>query len=210
MREKNRIYSIEFTNKQRALLHFSWQMTLIGKLDNLKGFIKYVFHVDYRNYFSRTMTTGPTANSDGDKMYEPSQYPTIHNELISNLVLLIKQNYPIQDMVQTIRLLRNCWFFLELSIKSLAIYSIQYRNNFNGGSASSSQHQVVPINAEFYTSLRSLYELLAELIIKYAFQSPLSGALSKDNELLAAYRSCNLSLAIFIKVKFLLLFLKSI
>jgi hypothetical protein len=93
----------------RALIHLVWQVTAIGKIDNLKAFIKYVFHVDYSSHLVN------------------KNQPTIHDEIMMNLVILTKQNVPIQDVVQMNRLLKNCWFFLEITLKSLALYTVQYK-----------------------------------------------------------------------------------
>jgi hypothetical protein len=164
-------------NSVKTLLHFAWQVTSIGKIDSLKGFIKYVFHVDYTGNFRN----------------KKQAFPTVHEEIVSNLVLFIKQNSPmIQDVPQTIRLLKNCWFFFELTLKSLCIYKIQYQQ-VNKTTES-------PLfEAEFYTSLKTLYELLIELIIKNGFQSQLTSSLNKDPDFVNACKMSNKSLAIFIK-----------
>ncbi len=158
-------------------MHFAWQVTSIGKIDYLKGFVKYVFHVDY------------TANFRSKKQ----TFPTVHEEIVSNLVLFMKQNSPmVQDLPQTIRLLKNCWFFLELALKSLCIYKIQFQQ-VNKSTES-------PVFAqELYASLKSLYELLIELIVKNGFQSQLTSSLCKDAEFVGACKMCNKSLAAFIK-----------
>ena len=188
----------------RALLYFAWQASSIGKIDNLKAFIKYIFYVDYSSYFS-----GSTSAA------KRSLRPTVHEELISNLVILIKQLMPMQDLVQICRVFKNCWFFLEIALKSLCLYSIQYRNhtaklyinvsrNENNKSMTSNHHESMRVQrielsrpefeSDFYNSLRSLYELLVELLVKY-HKSAL-----KDSDILSSYKCCNRSLAMFIKV----------
>lgn len=167
----------------RALLHFVWQITSIGKIDNLKAFIKYIFFVDYTAYFKDIKVL--------------SEIPTIHEELILNLVILIKQNNPIQDLTQINRLFKNCWFFLEITIKSLCLFTIQYKK-FQKNSNLNPK-----FDTQFYNALCNFYDLLAELIVKHASQTVGS---AKDPEFVSAYKSCNRSLAMFIKVDFNFLF----
>lgn len=156
----------------RALLHFVWQITSVGKIDNLKAFVKYIFYVDYTSYFrdSKNLAT----------------LPTIHEELIVNLVLLLKQNGPVPDLTQINRLLKNCWFFLEITIKSLCLYTIQFKRYHKNSSLNPK------FDSEFYNSLKSFYDILVEIIVKY-------GNSTKDPEFVNAHRSCNRSLAMFIK-----------
>ncbi|RNA16406.1 dedicator of cytokinesis 9-like, partial [Brachionus plicatilis] len=156
----------------RALLHFVWQMTLIGKLDNLKSFIKYMFHVDYTGYFAEK-------NHD--------QLPTLHHELITNLVDYLKDNANnLQNQFQTHRFLTNCWFFMELVLKSLALYTIQYKKNF----------QKSPIfSQDFYKSVKDFFDLLIDLLVKHASVSN-----SKEKQsLISAVQKCNRTVAMFIK-----------
>lgn len=119
---------------------------------------------------------------------------------------MLRQNYPIQDQVQLNRLLQNSWFFFDISLKSLAIYAVQFKR-FQQQQArqvdasttvanSHITHLDLQANIEFYESLKGFTDLLAELMLKYASQT----TLSKDNEFLAAYRCCNRSLANFFKV----------
>ena len=151
-------------------------MSAIGKTDSLRSFIKHVFNVDYQNHNKDKSDNGNQA--------------TIHGEIFSNLVAMLRQNFPIQDHVQMNRLLQNCWFFFEISLKSLAIYVVQCKKT------STSNHLDLQSNADFYESLKSFTDLLCELIMKYASHS----SLSKDNEFIASFRCCNRSLAAFIKV----------
>lgn len=158
----------------RALLHFVWQATSIGKIDVLKSFIKYIFYIDYSYNFNK--------NESNHVLF-----PTVHNELISNLVVLIKQILPIQDLCQMNKLYKNCWFCLEITLKSLCLFTIQFKQTNKNSNAA-------PIIEDtFYESLRTLYELLIESIIKYST--------TKDIEFINSYKSCNRSLAMFIKVK---------
>jgi hypothetical protein len=152
----------------------------------LKGFVKYIFHVDY------------TASLRNKK----ASFPTVHDELVSNLVLFVKQTGPsIQDLPQTIRLLNNCWFFLELTLKSLCLYKIQHQQVTDATSRINSTESSSPVtfSPEFYASLKSLYELLGELIVRHGFQSQLVSSLSKDPEFVNACGLCNRSLAMFVK-----------
>jgi hypothetical protein len=55
--------------------------------------------------------------------------------VISSLVIFIRQ--VIQDNVLMIRILKNCWFFLEITIKSICIYYTTYNElSFNEDNAS--------------------------------------------------------------------------
>ena len=127
------------------MLHFVWQATSIGKIDMLKSFIKYIFYIDYSAHLNN----------------KTKMISTVHNELVSNLVVLIKQIQPIQDLCQMNRLYKNCWFCLEITLKSLCLYSIQFKQLNNNKSDE-------PLfDCEFYDSLRSLYELLVESTIKW-------------------------------------------
>lgn len=152
-------------------------MSAIGKTDSLRSFIKHVFNVDYQNH-----------NKDKNDGTNSGNQATIHGEIFSNLVAMLRQNFPIQDHVQMNRLLQNCWFFFEISLKSLAIYVVQCKKTSN--------HLDLQSNADFYESLKNFTDLLCELIMKYASHS----SLSKDNEFIASFRCCNRSLAAFIKV----------
>lgn len=158
-------------------MHFVWQATSIGKIDMLKSFIKYIFYIDYSAHLNN----------------KTKMISTVHNELVSNLVVLIKQIQPIQDLCQMNRLYKNCWFCLEITLKSLCLYSIQFKQLNNNKSNE-------PLfDCEFYDSLRSLYELLVESIIKYG---TMVSTATKDPEFINSYKSCNRSLAMFIKVGF--------
>ena len=142
----------------------------------LKSFIKYIFFIDYSVQFQSNTKS----------------FLTVHNELISNLVVLIRQILPIQDLCQMNRLYKNCWFCLEITLKCICLYTIQFKQ-YNKQNSS-----VMPvIESEFYEALRSLYELLTESIIR--FGSMVSTA-TKDPEFINSYKSCNRSLAMFIKV----------
>ena len=154
-------------------------MTIIGKINYLKAFIKYIFHVDYMTNLQN----------------KKNNFPTVHDEIITNLVSFVKQNSPVvQDLAQITRLLKNCWFFFEISLKSLCIYKIQYYQ--------CNKDSTLIFSAGFYSSIRNLYELLIELIIKNGFQSQ-SGTTNsttcKDPEFISACKMCNKSLALFIK-----------
>lgn len=184
------------------MLHFVWQITTIGKIDSLRWFIKHIFHVNYRNHWNTTSA----ANSKDMIMvgshhhHHHHHQATIHGEIFSNLASMLRQNNPIQDQVQMNRLLQNCWFFFDISLKSLAIYVIQYRQHQQQQQQSQliMTHLDVESNTEFYESLKTFTDLLGELMLKYA--SSQSSSLSKDNEFIAAYRCCNRSLAVFFKV----------
>ncbi len=142
----------------------------------LKSFIKYIFFIDYSVQFQSNTKS----------------FSTVHNELISNLVVLIRQILPIQDLCQMNRLYKNCWFCLEITLKSICLYTIQFKQ-YNKQNSS-----VMPlIENEFYEALWSLYELLTESIIR--FGSMVSTA-TKDPEFINSYKSCNRSLAMFIMV----------
>lgn len=175
------------------MLHFVWQITAIGKIDNLRSFIKHIFNVDYRNHW----TSPPKSDKEASTSTSSNNQPTIHGEIFSNLSCMLRQNYPIQDQVQMNRLLKNCWFFFEISLKSLAIYMVHLKQHQQQQQQSATQttHLDFQPNIEFYESLKSFTDLLSELLLKYASQS----SLSKDNEFLAAYKCCNRSLAIFFK-----------
>ncbi|CAF0807517.1 unnamed protein product, partial [Brachionus calyciflorus] len=169
----------------KALLHFVWQITSIGKLDNLKSFIKYIFFIDYTNYFN-------------DK--NQAQLPTIHEELIVNLVIFLKQNTSsLQDVTQIQRFFKNCWFFSEVTLKSLAMYTIQYKKD--------KQNNTSPkFSQEFYNSLTSFFDLIIDLLVK-----SLSQATSKEKEsLILSIKNCNQSLAMFVKKSLNLLNRKSL
>lgn len=166
------------------MLHFVWQMTAIGKIESLRWFIRHIFNVDYKNHWTKEKENNTVS-------------PTVHGEIFSNLVVMLKQNFPIQDQVQMNRLLQNCWFFFDISLKSLAIYMVQSKRRRQEAEPSVT-HLDVKSNATFYDSLKSFVDLLGELIMKYA--SSQSSSSSKDNEFIAAYRCCNRSLANFVKV----------
>lgn len=158
-------------------MHIVWQATVIGKLDVLKSFVKYIFYIDYTPHFESNAT---------------QRLATVHNELISNLVVLMNQILPIQDLCQMDRLYKNCWFFLEITLKSLCMYHIQYNQYYKRDGL------VTPLaDSEFYNALKTLYELLTESIIKFGSTVSLA---TKDTEFINSYKSCNRSLAIFIKV----------
>jgi hypothetical protein len=163
-------------------------MTSIGKIDNLKAFIKYTFYIDYTNYF----VAKPKSNRSHSH-HQPHSLPTIHDELIRNLVILIKQIAPMQDLFQMTRLFKNCWFFLEIALKSMCFFTLQYKKFMKNSNAQPA------FDSDFYNSLRNFYEIVVELIIKHSSSSP-NPPIVKETEFAEAYKSCNRSLAIFIKV----------
>ena len=178
----------------RALLHIIWQATTIGKIENLKAFIKYVFNIDYSDYFNQNIKRKEiTEHSETENEAKLPKIKTIHDELISNLVILFKQNIPIQDAVQMNRLLKNCWFFLEIILKSLSLFTIQYKRYRKNWNLNPTFEQ------DFYNNLRNLYEMLVDLFIKYGSISSTS-SISKDPEFVSSFKTCNRSLAMFIKV----------
>jgi hypothetical protein len=150
-----------------------WQATAVGKLNNIKAFIKYIYFTDYSSSFKNET---PTA--------------TIHEELVSNLVILIKQNIPIQDIVEMNHILKNIWFFLEITLKSLCLYTIQFKSYHRNSMLTPT------FSTTFYESLRQLYEVLTDLIVKCVTTSSSS---NKDHDILNSFKSCNQSLALFVK-----------
>ena len=113
--------------------------------------------------------------------------------VISSLVIFIRQ--VIQDNVLMIRILKNCWFFLEITIKSICIYYTTYNElSFNEDNASKIPPSKI-FDEDFYTSLKSLYELLIDFLIK-----SVTNIKGQETELLNACKSSNRSLAMLIKV----------
>ena len=132
-------------------------------------------------------------NSSVNNRQRNSHFRTIHEELISSLVIFIRQ--VIQDSVLMIRILKNCWFFLEITIKSICIYYTTYNElSFNEDNASKIPPSKI-FDEDFYTSLKSLYELLIDYLIK-----SVTNIKGQETELLNACKSSNRSLAMFIKV----------
>jgi len=129
---------------------------------------------------------------------------TIHYDLISNLVVLLRQVIPLQDINQMNLIFKNCWFFLELTLKSICLYAIQYKS-FTGN-----KHEMPVFEEDFYVSLQSFFDLITESIVKYA--PTIMTVFAKDPEFGDSFKSCNRSLAMFIKVSttshfFLILFI---
>jgi hypothetical protein len=147
-------------------MHFVNELTSIGKINVLKSYIKNIFSIDYTN---TTIST-----------------KTMHEELIRSLFVFIKQIHEI-DQVLMVQILKSCWFYLEITIKSVCIYSKNFKNTV----APTSRH----FSDDFYASVNSLFELLTTFIIKHASNLKL-----KDDETINAYKSCNRSLAMFTKV----------
>jgi hypothetical protein len=165
---------------------------MAGKLGNLKAFIKYLFNVDYSNMI-KSFYLNKNSNSSVNNRQRNSHFRTIHEELISSLVIFIRQ--VIQDSVLMIRILKNCWFFLEITIKSICIYYTTYNElSFNEDNASKIPPSKI-FDEDFYTSLKSLYELLIDFLIK-----SVTNIKGQETELLNACKSSNRSLAMFIKV----------
>jgi hypothetical protein len=132
-------------------------------------------------------------NSSVNNRQRNSHFRTIHEELISSLIIFICQ--VIQDSVLMIRILKNCWFLLEITIKSIWIYYTTY----NGLSINEDKSSKIPsskiFDEDFYTSLKSLYEILIDYLIK-----SVTHIKGQETELLNACKSSNRSLAMFIKV----------
>lgn len=167
---------------------------MVGKLGNLKAFIKYLFNVDYSDMI-RSFYLNKNSNSAINNRQRNSHFRTIHEELVSNLVIFIRQ--VAQDSILMIRILKNCWFFLEITIKSICIYYTTYRQIAT--SDCNDTTKLLPssklFDDDFYASLRSLYELLIDYLIKCV-----SNIKGHEIELLNACKSSNRSLAMFIKV----------
>jgi hypothetical protein len=130
------------------------------------------------------------SNSTINNKQRYNTYRTIHEELVSNLVILIRQ--VIQDTVLMIRILKNCWFFFEITIKSICIYYSSYKTIVENKKTIVSSKL---FDNDFYTSLKNLYDLLIDYLIKCV-----SNIKAHEVELLHACKSCNRSLAMFIKV----------
>ena len=175
----------------RALIHFAWQITSIGKIDYLKAFIKYTFYISYTKHLQAKLSN---EEARAKAFNREDTFCTVHNQLILNLVILIRQIMPLQDICQINLIFKNCWFFLEITLKSLYLYSIQYKHLKKCVDGTSLFHL---FDEDFYNSLKCLYELFIELIVKYGS----SGSLAKDQDLTNSLKSCNRSLAMFIKVK---------
>ena len=135
--------------------------------------------MDYTPYFS-----------DMKKSTNQTSSPTIHGELVTSLVILVQQILPIQDLVQLNRVFKNCWFFLEIAMKSFCLYTVQFKQFHKNSNVSPK------FEPEFYNSISAFNELLVDSILKY-------GAASKDAEFVNSYKSCNRSLAMFVKVKWI-------
>ncbi len=174
------------------MLHFVSEATMAGKLGNLKAFIKYLFNVDYSNMI-KSFYLNKNSNSSVNNRQRNSHFRTIHEELISSLVIFIRQ--VIQDSVLMIRILKNCWFFLEITIKSICIYYTTYNELSINEDNSSKIPPSKIFDEDFYTSLKSLYELLIDYLIK-----SVTNIKGQETELLNACKSSNRSLAMFIKV----------
>ena len=183
-----------FFFKLSALLHFISEATAVGKLGNLKAFIKYLFNVDYTQMIkSLYLNANSTPASNTRQRF--SNYRTIHEELISNLVIFIPQI--IQDSTLMIRILKSCWFFFEITIKSICIYYITYKTLI--GRDENDSTTFLPsyklLDDDFYSSLKNLFEILMDYLIKCV-----TNIKAQDIELLIACKSANRSLAMFIKV----------
>ncbi len=151
-------------------MHFVNELTSIGKLNVLKSYIKNIFNIDYKD--------------------RKNSSKTIHEELVQNLYVLVKQVYE-TDQVLMIHILKTCWFYFEITIKSICMYLTAFANEINTERSATNKN----FSSDFYLSIGSLFELLTELIIKHASNTKL-----KDAEIINAYKSCNRSLAMFIKV----------
>lgn len=175
-------------------------------MSNLKAFIKYIFHVDYTSMI-RSIYSKTKLNTHIDTGRQYNSYRTIHDELISNLVIFIRQIQ--QDTILMIRILKNCWFFFEITLKSLSIYYNTFKDVLNEHNdktvltnmktTSSFSSTLTLFDIDFYSSLHNLYELLIDYLIK-----SVSNIKAQDAELLHACKSCNRSLAMFIKVSLML------
>jgi hypothetical protein len=169
-------------------------MTSIGKIDYLKAFIKYTFFVDYTKSLKLKFIQTDIAEEEKNSQ----EASTVHNEIVLNLFILIKQILPLQDVYQINLIFKNCWFFLELILKSICLYAIQYKkiikNTANTIACLPTNFSKL-FNDAFYGSLRCLCDLLIELIVKYGVTSS-----TKDLDFTGSIRNCNRSLAMFIKV----------
>lgn len=180
----------------RAILHFVWQMTSIGKIAYLKAFIRYIFYIDYSKLIrlkkegSEIPTAGDTTTTTTTESSQVST--TIHYDLISNLVVLLRQVIPLQDINQMNLIFKNCWFFLELTLKSICLYSIQYKR------VAVSKYAQPEFEADFYTCLQNFFDLIIESIVKYA--PAIITIFAKDPEFNDSFKNCNRSLAMFLKV----------
>lgn len=131
-----------------------------------------MFYVDY---------TGNLTEKNHD------QLPTLHNELIVNLVEYLKDTVNnLQNQSQIHQFFSSCWFFLEIILKSLALYSIQYKKFWQ---------KSPKISDDFYKSLRNFFDLLVDLLVKNANSSN-----QKDKQnLISAVQKCNRTIAMFTK-----------
>lgn len=160
----------------RAILHFVWQITSIGKIVYLKAFIKYVFYFDY------------TQHIEGSESAEIEK--TVHTQLINSLVVHMRQIIPLQDINQMNLIFKNCWFFLEVTLKSICLYTLCWKRQKD-------KYSTPVFSEELYKSLQDFYNLIIESIIKYAPLILIT--YGKDPDFCDSYRSCNRSLAMFIK-----------
>jgi hypothetical protein len=172
----------------RALLHFIHQAISAGKTDHLKAFIKYMFIIDYKQTI----------------ILDTQQQTTIHDEIIKNLIVLINQLTPAyQDVQQIFNLFKCCWFFMEITLKSLCIYTLQYKEI---------KKEQVTFSQQFYDSLLELCQLLIDLIIKYVTltigssknvatiqSSNVPSSNLNDKDILQCCQICNRTMAMFIK-----------
>jgi hypothetical protein len=104
--------------------------------------------------------------------------------------------------VQLNRILKNLWFFLELTLKSLCIYAIQFsKESSTTATAMVTANQGVYFDPSFYLSLKGLFELILELLVKsiISTNNNESNHQVASGDLIGSFRSCNRSLAMFVK-----------
>ncbi len=166
----------------RAILHFISMMSFSGKVKYLNSFIQNAFFIDYTAQISQLKTKSDII-SDQD-------FKTIHHELISNLAFYISDILSLQSINQIILIFNNCWFFLEVALKSIFLYSCQFKQL-------NSTLTQMEFDADFYKSLRFFFDVTAETIVKYSHV--IQKVLPKKQDFNDSLKSCNTTLALFIK-----------